>query len=199
MNDIAILIVEGSAEERTLIQEYLSANPPFHFELTEAESLEEALSLFARRDFDVVLIDLELPDSSGLNTVRRMITELRETAVIVLANPEDKELAQHAVRYGTEDYIEKRFLSSAMLVKAISYAMERKKIIQEKYDVLSDLVLALEKIDSLESLLPICICCKKIYDANHHWLDLEEYARHSVKHKEVRPICPDCREDLTKN
>ena len=199
MNNISILLVEGSPKERTLIQEYLAATPSFQCSLTEAESLEAALSLIEHDDFDVVLLDLELPDSSGLNTARRIITELRETAVIVLSNPQDEELARQAVRYGTEDYIQKRFLSEAMLVKSIRYAMERKKIIQEKYDVLSDLVLALEKIDYLESLLPICIGCKKICNEDNDWRDLEEFARQKTKAHKIRIICPDCQKDLVKD
>lgn len=199
MNDISILLVDGNQEERTLIQEYLSATPSFRFSLLEAESLEAALSLLAHDDFDAVLLDLELPDSSGLDTARRMITELRDTAVIVLANPQEEGLAEQAVRYGTEDYIPKRFLSSAMLVKSIRYAMERKKIIQEKYDVLSDLVLALEKIDYLESLLPICIGCKKIFHKDNGWMDLEEFAGQSSAPTAGSLICPDCREELTKS
>ena len=199
MNNISILLVEGSPEERTLIQEYLAATPSFHFNLTGADSLEAALSLLEHDDFDVVLLDLDLPDSSGLNTARKIITELRETAVIVLSNPQDEEVAQQAVRYGTEDHIQKRFLSAAMLVKSIRYAMERKKIMQEKYDVLSDLVLALEKIDYLESLLPICIGCSKICSEDNYWLDLEEFGKQKAKAKKTRLICPDCKKDLVRN
>ena len=198
MNDISILLVEGSPEERTLIQEYLSAPSSLTFNLTEAESLTSALSLLDQQEFDVILLDLDLPDSSGLDTARRIITELRETAVIVLSNPEDLELGRQAVRYGTEDYIEKKFLSSAMLVKSIDYAMERKKIIQEKFDVLSDLVLALEKIDYLESILPMCIGCKKIYHDDSQWLDLEDYAQSSTR-TGSHLICPACQKDLEKN
>ena len=199
MNDISILLVEGSPEERSLIQEYLSASPSFNVNMSEAESLTAALALLDYQEFDVILLDLELPDSSGLATARRIVTELRETAVIVLSNPEDVELGRQAVRYGTEDYIEKKFLSSAMLIKSIHYAMERKKIIQEKFDVLSDLVLALEKIDYLESLLPICIGCKKIYQKDGQWLDIEEYAGASSKAGASRLICPDCQKELEKN
>ncbi len=198
MNNISLLLVEGSPEERTLIQEYLAAAPSFQCSLTGAESLEASQSLLEHDDFDVVLLDLELPDSSGLNTARRMISELRETVVIVLSNPQDEEIAEQAVRYGTEDYIQKRFLSAAMLVKSIRYAMERKKIIQEKYDVLSDLVLALEKIDYLESLLPICIGCSKICGEDNHWLELDEFARQKSKAK-TRLICSDCKNDLVRN
>lgn len=199
MNDISILLVEGSPEERTLIQEYLSASSSFTIKLHEAECLASALSLLDRQEFDVILLDLNLPDSSGLDTARRIITELRETAVIVLSNPEDLELGRQAVRYGTEDYIEKKFLSSAMLVKSIDYAMERKKIIQEKFDVLSDLVLALEKIDYLEGLLPICIGCKKIHHEDNQWLNLDDYAKSSAETQKSRLICPDCLKELEKN
>lgn len=199
MNDIAILLVERSAEERTLIQEYLSVPSAYNVTLSEAESLTAALSLLDHQEFDVILLDLQLPDSSGLDTARRIITELQETAVIVLASPEDVELGRQAVYYGTEDYLEKKFLSSAMLVKAIHYAMERKKIIQEKFDVLSDLVLALEKIDHLESLLPICIGCKKIYQDDNQWLELEEYTQSAPQPNAGRLICPDCQKDLDKN
>ncbi len=199
MNDISILLVEGSPDERTLIQEYLSASSPFNSNIREADSLASALSLIEQQEFDVILLDLDLPDSSGLDTARRIITELQETAVIVLSNPEDLELGRQSVHYGTEDYIEKKFLSSAMLIKSIDYAMERKKIIQEKFDVLSDLVLALEKIDYLESLLPICIGCKKIYHDDSQWLELEEYAGKSPTTQRSRLICPDCQKDIAKN
>ncbi len=199
MNDISILLVEGSAEERTLIHKYLSSAPPFHYSLSEAETLEAALSLLADNDFDVVLLNLDLPDSSGLDTARRIITELHETAVIVLANPQDEELAEQSLRYGTEDFIQKRFLSSPMLIKSIRYAIERKIIVQEKYDVLSDLMLALEKIDYLESFLPICIGCKKIFHEEHGWLDLEEFSRQASSPDADCLICPNCREELTKN
>lgn len=198
MNHISILLVESNPGERALIQEYLSASPFLNFSLSEAESLKAALSLLAHNDFDVVLLDLELPDSAGLETVRNIIIELRETAIIVLSSPQSEELAEQAVRYGTDDYIQKNLLSSAMLTKSIRFAMERKKIIQEKYDVLSDLALALEEIDILESLLPICVGCKKIIGEEKRWLDLEEFVK-QLKPRTRGLICPDCQEGLDKN
>lgn len=107
MNHISILLVESNPGERALIQEYLSASPSLNFSLSEAENLKAALSLLAHNDFDVVLLDLELPDSAGLETVRNIIIELRETAVIVLSSPQSEELAEQAVRYATDDYIQK--------------------------------------------------------------------------------------------
>jgi hypothetical protein len=70
---------------------------------------------------------------------------------------------------------------------------------QEKFDILGDLVLALEKIECLEGLLPICVGCKKILLENNHWLNLEEYANGSTGKKVARPICPSCRKDIKTN
>jgi CheY-like chemotaxis protein len=199
MNKIVMLLVEDNPADISLIKEYLSEEPPFQYELIEADSLNAALFLLSRNDFDIVLLDLDLPDSSGLDTARRVITEYSETAVLVLSDPMNKEVAQQAVRYGAEDYLTKNILLPAILYKSISYAIGRKKVMQEKFDILSDLVLALEKIEYLEGLLPICVGCKKILLEDNHWLNLEEYVNESTGKKVVRPLCPDCRKDITTN
>jgi CheY-like chemotaxis protein len=199
MNKIVMLLVEDNPADISLIKEYLSEEPPFQYELIEADSLNAALSLLSHYDFDIVLLDLDLPDSSGLDTARRVITEYSETAVLVLSDPINKEVAQQAVRYGAEDYLTKNILLPTILYKSISYAIGRKKVMQEKFDILSDLVLALEKIEYLEGLLPICVGCKKILLEDNHWLNLEEYANESTGKKVVRPICPDCRKDIKTN
>ncbi len=196
MNKISILCVEDNSADMSRIKEYLSEKPPFRYDMMEADSLRAALSLLSHHDFDVVLLNLGLPDSSGLDTARRVITEYSDTAVIVLSTPENEQVAQQTVRYGAEDYLEKHLLSPAVVQKAITYAIGRKKLLQEKHDILSDLVLALEKIECLEGLLPICVGCKKIRHENNHWLDLEEFANQFSSRRVARPICPDCNESL---
>jgi len=199
MNKNLLLLVEDNPLDVALIKEYLAEKPPFQYDLMEADSLRAALSLLAHHDFDVVLLELGLPDSSGLDTARRVITEYAETAILVLADAENDAIAQQAVRYGAEDYLEKKRLSSTLLYKSIHYAIGRKRVLQEKYDILSDLILALEKIEHLESLLPICLGCKKILHDDNHWMTLEEYVHRAASRKAIRPICPDCREDIENN
>ncbi len=199
MNKNLLLLVEDNPLDVIRIKEYLAERPPFQYDLMEADSLQAALSLLAHYDFDVVLLDLGLPDSSGLDTARRIITEYAETAILVLADNENDAIAQQTVRYGAEDYLEKENLSPALLCKSIHYAIGRKRVLREKYDILSDLVLALEKIAHLESLLPICLGCKKILHEDKHWLNLEEYVQQVAGRKVFRPICPDCREDIENN
>lgn len=62
--------------------------------------------------------------------------------------------------------------------------------------MLNDLVLALEKIETLERILPICAGCKKIYHKERHWLTIKEYTRSLSGTGERHPICPDCRQHM---
>jgi DNA-binding response OmpR family regulator len=200
MSDISILLIEDNPTDRACIKEYLSEKSSISATLKEAESLQAALSLMSHYEFDLVLLDLGLPDSSGLNTARRIIAEYSDSAVIVLSDPDNEQTALQAVRYGAEDYLIKPSLSPAMLHKSITYAIERKKVLQEKYDVLSDLVLALEKIEYLESALPICAGCKKIYhEGKKHWMSLEKYVHQQANTRSSNPICSDCQAEFDSN
>lgn len=193
MDNISILIVEDNPADSLLIKEYLAEGRRFSAEIMEAETLESALGLLVHYDFDVVLLDLSLPDSSGLDTVRRLITKFPELVVIVLTGLQDEEVALQSVRYGAQDYLEKQQLSANMLSKSIRYSIERKLALQEKEELLNDLTLSLERIQSLEGMLPICISCKKIHTADQQWLPIAEYvANHSLL------VCPDCRNVLDK-
>lgn len=193
MDNISILIVEDNPGDSLLIKEYLAEGQRFSAEIMEAETLESALGLLVHYDFDVVLLDLSLPDSSGLDTVRRLITKFPELAVIVLTGLQDEEVALQSVRYGAQDYLEKQQLSANMLSKSIRYSIERKLAMQEKEELLNDLTLSLERIQSLEGMLPICVSCKKIHTADRQWLPIEEYVANRS-----HLVCPNCRNVLEK-
>lgn len=191
MDNISILIVEDNPADSLLIKEYLAEGRRFSAEIMEAETLESALGLLVHYDFDVVLLDLSLPDSSGLDTVRRLITKFPELVVIVLTGLQDEEVALQSVRYGAQDYLEKQQLSENMLSKSIRYSIERKLALQEKEELLNDLTLSLERIQSLEGMLPICVSCKKIHTADQQWLPIDEYVANRS-----HLVCPDCRNVL---
>ncbi len=98
MSNILILLAEDNAADISRIKEYLSEIPAIAFKLKEAETLTAALSQLSHYDFDVVLLDLDLPESSGLDTARKLIAEYPDTAVIVLSSRENQETAIQAVR-----------------------------------------------------------------------------------------------------
>lgn len=195
MDTLSILLVEDTPADIILIKEMLSEEKRPQCTLTEAATLKEAIGLLARGEFDAVLLDLYLPDSQGIDTVRRVISQFPESAVVVLIGRDHHQTAVQAVRYGAQDFLRIPELSPMMLRKSVFYAIERKRYLQEKEDLLDDLALALKKIEALETLLPMCVCCRKILDGNRRWFSLEEYLRHYPVDIAGR-ICPECARDL---
>lgn len=199
MDQLSVLIVEDNPGDVLLIREYLSDRQDARYDITEVDTLEAAIDLITNREFDVILLDLTLPDSMGLDTVRTVMTISPDTAVIVLTGLQDENTALQAVRYGAQDYLEKQFLAPAMLYKSIIYAIERKRAMQEKEDLLNDLTKALEKIETLEGILPVCVSCRKILDENQEWHSLEEYILHRSDAEVVQLVCPACMSELEQN
>lgn len=193
MDKLSILLIEDTPADIVLIKEMLSENK--RLELTEAATLKAAIDLLSHSDFDAVLLDLYLPDSQGIDTVRRVISRFPESAVVVLTGLNHEQTAVQAIRYGAQDFLGIRDLSPRMLLKSVFYAIERKKFLQEKEDLLDDLALALKKIEALETILPMCVCCKKILNGNRQWFSVEEYLSHYPADMAGR-ICPECALDL---
>ncbi len=196
MPQLTILIVEDNPADRLLIKEYLAEEQWETLDPQEAESLQAALDLLPHFDFDVILLDLQLPDSTGLETVRRIIGEVPNTAVIVLSELQNEDTALKTVRYGAQDYLEKRQLSPTTLAKSIRYSLERKKALQDKEDLLHDLDHALKRIAQLESFLPLCIGCKKILGEDGRWHTIEKYIHKGLPGKTEERFCPDCKTPL---
>lgn len=196
MNKISLLVVEDNPADAALVREFLRDNGAMAYEIDTAESLGGALELLARKSVDVVLLDLSLPDSSGIETVRHLVGKQSRPAIIVLTGLQDEEVALQSVRFGAQDYLEKRNLSPEMLQRAISYSLERKKAIREKENLLADLSLALERIEKLQGLLPVCPSCKKIHAEDDRWYQAEDYFQLRGGSHAGQNVCPDCLHDL---
>jgi two-component system, sensor histidine kinase and response regulator len=124
----ALLIEDNPADER-LIWELLSdiAAP---IKLEKAVSLAEGMSLLSdeRFNIDVVLLDLSLPDSLGIDTFTRLRAHSPRMPIIVLTGFNDEELAIQTVRSGAQDYLVKGQIDGNLLYHAILYAKERKRV-----------------------------------------------------------------------
>lgn len=131
LDEIDVLLIEDSRAEARLLQEMLAAQQapksrPFH--LLHVTRLETALERIRQNAFDVVLLDLSLPDSQGLATLKTLINRAPTLPVVVLTNTNDDELALEAVRQGAQDYLVKRQVSTSVLVRSLCYAIERKQV-----------------------------------------------------------------------
>lgn len=113
--------------EARLIQEVLKGTPRSRFVLSHAKRLGEAIERLGADSFDVALLDLTLPDSSGLESLDRLIRDAPTLPIVVLTNTNDDDLAVEAVRHGAQDYLMKRQMNQELLVRSLRYAIERKQ------------------------------------------------------------------------
>ena len=123
---LKILLVEDSPADSRLLWEMLrESGIKSRFSLDPAVTLKDALSQLSSRKFDLVLLDLMLPDSSGLDTFRAVHKAYPDVPVVLLTGLSDETLAARAVREGAQDYLVKGQVDAAMLVRSMRYAIER--------------------------------------------------------------------------
>ncbi|GGM90089.1 PP2C family protein-serine/threonine phosphatase [Dactylosporangium sucinum] len=121
---IRVLLVEDDPGDAFLVRELLAeADAPFDVEI--AQTMREARLRFS--DMQCVLLDLGLPDASGLDGLRQVLLEAAGTAVCVLTGLEDEHLGIAAVAEGAQDYLVKGTVDGAGLSRAVRYAVERKR------------------------------------------------------------------------
>lgn len=123
-----ILIVDDSHGDRRLVQEYLAAAGPGVYSSTCAASLAEARERLAEGGVDLVLLDLGLPDSWGLETLREMLKSAARVPVVVFTGTDDEEQALKAIRAGARDYLVKGPLTKTGILRTIRYTIERYRL-----------------------------------------------------------------------
>ena len=125
---LKILLVEDNAAEVALIQELLAEASPTPFELRSVNRLADGIECLRLNGFNIVLLDLSLPDSRGLETVIQFKAEASSIPMIVLTALNDELIALESVRKGAQDYLFKGQLEGELLLRAIKYAIERQQI-----------------------------------------------------------------------
>ncbi|WP_414548026.1 response regulator [Anabaena sp. CCY 0017] len=126
-NSIKVLLIEDNPGDVFLLQELLQEVTTVEVELQPAEQLFEALECIARDSFDVILLDLSLPDSQGLDTFIRTAHHAKATPIIVLTGLDDETLALRAMQSGAQDYLVKGQVTGDLLVRSMRYAIERQR------------------------------------------------------------------------
>lgn len=123
-----ILYVEDNPTDVLLLQEVLKDVPNTEFILTHVERLAEALNYLKQENFDVILLDLGLPDSNGVETFVALHTQKPNIPILVLTGTDDEQLGTKALQEGAQDYLVKNQLQASLLGHSIRYAIERNKI-----------------------------------------------------------------------
>ena len=126
--EISILLIEDDVAEARLLQEILTGFNLGRFILTHVQRLQAGVNLLNKQKFDLILLDLTLPDSRGLSSVELLVNNFANLPIVVLTNTNDNQLAVEAVRQGAQDYLVKREINIDVLVRSIQYAIERQKV-----------------------------------------------------------------------
>jgi serine phosphatase RsbU (regulator of sigma subunit) len=118
-------LVEDNGGDARLVQELLTEVGGITFELERVDRLAAGLTRLARGGIDIVLLDLSLPDSHGLETFLRVHAVAPRVPTVLLSGLDDETLAVLAVQRGAEDYLVKGHMDGGGLVRALRYAIER--------------------------------------------------------------------------
>ncbi len=121
-----ILLIEDSNTDALLIQSHLK-KADAAFQVRREDRLESGLTTLDRGDVDVILLDLNLPDSAGLDTFRAVHRHTMHLPIVILSGQEDVQLAVQAVSLGAQDYLPKGEANRSSLMRSIRYAIERSR------------------------------------------------------------------------
>ena len=126
-NLIHVLLVEDSVIQAKLLLEVLEAERSQPFNVVHVGSLQDALHSLKEGVFDVILLDLTLPDSQGMQSLEPLIGQAPKVPIVVLTSNNDARMALTMVRKGAQDYLVKHQASKELLVRSLRYAIERQK------------------------------------------------------------------------
>ncbi len=124
---LRVLLVEDSRTDAAIVTELLEQGPLGNVAVSRVERVDEARERLAKESFDVLLVDLQLPDARGIEAVVRLRAQAKAMPLVVLTGSDDEEVAMSALRCEADDYLEKRELTERSIARAIRYSIERRK------------------------------------------------------------------------
>src|SRR3990170_2739845 len=127
-NLTALLVVEDSPGDARLLREMFDQDDTKSTVMTHVETMKDAEKLLADHHFDIVLLDLGLPDAQGLEAVQRAHCAAPAVPLVVLSGLDDERLAVEALQDGAQDYLIKGQIDSRGLLRALRYAIVRKSL-----------------------------------------------------------------------
>lgn len=128
---IKVLLIEDNLGDALIIREMLKEVKTTKFKLKHAKRLSEGLEYLNDDVFDIILLDLALPDSNGIETFNITKKQAPDLPIIILTGLSDEEFAINAVGEGAQDYLVKAEVDSRLLARSMKYAIER-NLIEEK-------------------------------------------------------------------
>ncbi len=155
-----ILIVEDNLGDVVIVKELLRESG-IDFKLTHASNLKETFAFCGEKEFDVILLDLGLQESTSLDTLKMIKVFKIKSPIVVMTGLDDEDIALSALREGAQDYLVKNRLTSEIVLRSIKYSIERKKIQEllrkhtRQFSILSSATAALSRCEIHEACFKI--------------------------------------------
>lgn len=122
---LKVLLIEDNAGDAFLMKFYIGESQAPKFDITHVETIAAAFEQLNNTVFDIVLMDLNLPDSLGMESVKKLMEKYPDNLVIVLTGLIDERVGLETVRYGAQDFLVKGKFDSKVLISSITFAFER--------------------------------------------------------------------------
>jgi DNA-binding response OmpR family regulator len=197
-----VLLVEDNPADALFVRDALTRGFGSALEITDVPRLADALAELGQRPFDVVLLDLGLPDSRGLPTFSVLHARFRSVPVVVLSALADETIMIDAVRLGAQEYIVKGWYDAELLVRVMRHAMERQQLVRQLELSLANVRRLLQAIEGSgrpgvpAGTLTMCIGCKRLSAEPGRWLTIDEYLAPREAVPLTQATCPDCVERM---
>ena len=131
LSEQKILLIEDNPGDVRLIKEMLNEITSFDYHLITADTLKEGCELIKKHTVVLILLDLNLPDSTGKETFNAINQCADQTPVVLVSGMQNVELSLTLIKEGAQDYIIKDDLNSNLLSRTIEFAIERKKLVSQ--------------------------------------------------------------------
>lgn len=159
---LSILMVEDNPGDVVIVKELIKSSG-INFNLTHTTTLKETLLLCVEHEFDIILLDLGLPDSVGMETLNKLQVFKVKSPVVIMTGLDDEDIALESLRKGAQDYLVKNRLTSDNILRSIKYGIERKKIQDlqkrhtQRFSILSAAAAVLNEYEEISSIFRV-IC-----------------------------------------
>lgn len=183
--ELFALIIEDNLRDYLLLKEVIDFSKELNATIYHSEFLHDAIDIAKENPIDVAIIDLDLPDSFGLNTFNSFHKKHPSIPAIIYSGRCDHELAFQGVKNGAQEYLFKGETSETTIICTIRHAIERQRLLTELKE-------ALQHVKQLQGLLPICSFCKNIRDDKGYWKEIELYITNHSEARFSHSICPPC-------
>ncbi len=153
--ELKVLVVEDNPGDAFLIKFYLEESTSPVFKVAHSEDVKGALELLSKEKYDIILSDMNLPDSFGIETLKTILGKYPGNLLIVLTGLTDEEVGLETVRYGAQDFLVKGKFDGKVLVSSVMFAFERFKLNRQLDNVSHELDVENWRLDSIQRLLKV--------------------------------------------